>query len=61
MLIIAGIIEGFYSPSPLIPNVVKYVTGTVLFCLLVSYCLQRPPQTAEAARRGAPAVDHALQ
>ncbi|MEM6836088.1 MAG: stage II sporulation protein M [Cyanobacteria bacterium P01_C01_bin.120] len=41
MLIIAGIIEGFYSPSPLIPEPVKYATGTVLFCLWVSYCCQR--------------------
>jgi uncharacterized membrane protein SpoIIM required for sporulation len=42
MLIIAGIIEGFYSPSPYIPNPVKYVTGTILFVLLVTYCLRRP-------------------
>jgi uncharacterized membrane protein SpoIIM required for sporulation len=42
MLVIAGIIEGFYSPSPLIPNPLKYVTGTILFLLLVTYCLQRP-------------------
>jgi uncharacterized membrane protein SpoIIM required for sporulation len=42
MLVIAGVIEGFYSPSPLIPNPVKYATGTILFCLLVTYCLQRP-------------------
>jgi len=42
MLIIAGIIEGFYSPSPYIPNPVKYVTGTILFFLLVTYCLRRP-------------------
>lgn len=41
MLIIAGIIEGFYSPSPLIPEPVKYATGTVLFCLWISYCCQR--------------------
>lgn len=42
MLIIAGIIEGFYSPSPYIPNPVKYVTGTILFFFLVTYCLRRP-------------------
>jgi uncharacterized membrane protein SpoIIM required for sporulation len=42
MLVIAGVIEGFYSPSPLIPNLVKYVTGTILFGLLVTYCLQQP-------------------
>ncbi|MEM6518811.1 MAG: stage II sporulation protein M [Cyanobacteria bacterium P01_C01_bin.70] len=44
MLIIAGVIEGFYSPSPLIPNSVKYATGTVLFCLWLTYCLQRRPK-----------------
>jgi uncharacterized membrane protein SpoIIM required for sporulation len=42
MLVIAGVIEGFYSPSPLIPAPLKYVTGTILFCALVTYCLQAP-------------------
>jgi len=51
MLIIAGVIEGFYSPSPFIPNIVKYVTGTVLFCLLISYCLQRPSRDALGDRQ----------
>ncbi len=39
MLIIAGIIEGFFSPSPLIPSPVKYLVGTLLFAGLVRYCL----------------------
>ncbi|MBX2865513.1 MAG: stage II sporulation protein M [Leptolyngbyaceae cyanobacterium MAG.088] len=38
MLIIAGIIEGFFSPSPLIPSPVKYLVGTLLFAGLVRYC-----------------------
>lgn len=38
MLIIAGTIEGFFSPSPLIPSPIKYLVGTGLFCLLVLYC-----------------------
>jgi uncharacterized membrane protein SpoIIM required for sporulation len=42
MLVIAGVIEGFFSPSPIIPAPLKYATGTVLFILLVTYCLQRP-------------------
>ena len=42
LLIIAGLIEGFYSPSPFIPNPIKYITGTLLFLGLVTYCLQRP-------------------
>lgn len=50
LLIIAGVIEGFYSPSPLVPNIVKYVTGTVLFCLLVSYCWHRPTPTKTGDR-----------
>lgn len=52
MLIIAGIIEGFYSPSPYIPNPVKYVTGTLLFALLVTYCLQRPSGNELEVGRG---------
>ncbi|MBE7382599.1 MAG: stage II sporulation protein M [Leptolyngbya sp. SIO1E4] len=44
MLVIAGVIEGFFSPSPVIPAPVKYLTGTVLFGLLVQYCLRRPAE-----------------
>jgi len=46
MLIIAGIIEGFFSPSPIIPSPLKYVTGISLLCLLVLYCL-RQKQTVD--------------
>ena len=38
MLIIAGIIEGFFSPSPLVPDAFKYLVGLVLFTLLIFYC-----------------------
>lgn len=38
MLIIAGIIEGFFSPNPVVPSLIKYLVGTCLFCLLVVYC-----------------------
>ena len=41
MLIIAGIIEGFLSPNPAIPDAIKYLVGTGLFVLLVSYCLRQ--------------------
>lgn len=41
MLIIAGIIEGFFSPSPVIPSPIKYVVGIGLFTLLVVYCSRR--------------------
>lgn len=37
MLVIAGIIEGFYSPNPVIPAPLKYITGVVLFALLILY------------------------
>lgn len=38
MLIIAGIIEGFFSPSPVVADAFKYLVGLVLFTLLVLYC-----------------------
>ncbi|MCL1471596.1 stage II sporulation protein M [Argonema antarcticum] len=38
MLIIAGTIEGFYSPSPLVPEPFKYLAGILIFTLLVLYC-----------------------
>ncbi|MEM8717786.1 MAG: stage II sporulation protein M [Cyanobacteria bacterium P01_G01_bin.39] len=41
MLIIAGTIEGFFSPSPIIPSPIKYLVGTSLFCLLVWYCSRK--------------------
>ncbi|MEM7760346.1 MAG: stage II sporulation protein M [Cyanobacteria bacterium P01_A01_bin.40] len=43
MLVIAGTIEGFFSPSPIIPSPIKYLVGTGLFCLLVLYCSRRKP------------------
>lgn len=44
MLIIAGTIEGFFSPSPLIPSSIKYLAGIILFALLVVYCMRKPPE-----------------
>jgi uncharacterized membrane protein SpoIIM required for sporulation len=41
MLLIAGIIEGFFSPNPNVPDPVKYLAGMVLFVLLVVYCNRR--------------------
>ncbi|MGB7442744.1 MAG: stage II sporulation protein M [Coleofasciculaceae cyanobacterium] len=41
MLIIAGIIEGFFSPSPLIPDALKYLAGIVIFTVLVMYCSRK--------------------
>jgi uncharacterized membrane protein SpoIIM required for sporulation len=41
LLVIAGIIEGFFSPSPAIPDPFKYIAGIVLFITLVSYCSRK--------------------
>jgi len=38
MLIIAGTIEGFFSPNPSVPDALKYLVGIGLFTLLVMYC-----------------------
>jgi uncharacterized membrane protein SpoIIM required for sporulation len=38
LLIVAGIIEGFFSPNPIIPDPVKYLVGLAIFILLVMYC-----------------------
>lgn len=43
MLVIAGAIEGFFSPNPAIPEALKYLTGAILFVLLVQYCCRRAP------------------
>lgn len=41
MLIIAGTIEGFFSPSPLVPEPLKYLVGMGLLALLVIYCQRK--------------------
>jgi uncharacterized membrane protein SpoIIM required for sporulation len=41
MLMIAGIIEGFFSPNPSVPEPLKYLVGTGLFMTLVVYCSRR--------------------
>jgi len=38
MLVIAGVIEGFISPQPWIPNELKYLLGTGIFVGFVQYC-----------------------
>lgn len=46
MLVVAGAIEGFFSPQPWIPNEVKYLAGTALLVALVQYC--RRQRSAES-------------
>ncbi|MDJ0673943.1 MAG: stage II sporulation protein M [Calothrix sp. MO_167.B42] len=41
MLLMAGLIEGFFSPNPNVPDALKYLVGMVLFVLLVAYCNRR--------------------
>lgn len=43
LLVIAGVIEGFFSPNPNVPNVFKYIVGTSLFVLLVAYLSRKIP------------------
>lgn len=47
MLVIAGIIEGFFSPSPIVPSPLKYAAGIGLFALLLSYCRRQRPLITE--------------
>ncbi|MBD2078848.1 stage II sporulation protein M [Leptolyngbya sp. FACHB-17] len=41
LLIVAGVIEGFFSPSPIVPDPLKYLVGIGLFIALVRYCSRR--------------------
>ncbi len=41
MLILAGTIEGFFSPSPIVPAPLKYFAGIGIFTLLVMYCSRK--------------------
>jgi uncharacterized membrane protein SpoIIM required for sporulation len=43
MLVIAGLIEGFFSPHPSIPDGVKYIVGMGLLAALLWYLNRRPP------------------
>lgn len=41
LLVIAGVIEGFFSPSPMVPDPLKYFAGIGLFVALVRYCSRK--------------------
>jgi uncharacterized membrane protein SpoIIM required for sporulation len=42
MLFVAGIIEGFLSPQEVIPGLLKYLVGSVIFTVFILYCLRKP-------------------
>ncbi len=44
MLIVAGTIEGFFSPNPAVPAPIKYLVGMGLFVSLVTYCRRQRSQ-----------------
>lgn len=48
LLVIAGTIEGFFSPNPVIPDLLKYATGTALFVGLVFYLGRRKTDAVSA-------------
>ena len=43
MLVIAGIIEGFFSPAPQVPDSLKYLVGLGLLIGLIRYLSRTPP------------------
>lgn len=47
LLLIAGAIEGFFSPNPAFPDLLKYAVGILLFALLVGYCSQSPASRSD--------------
>lgn len=45
MLVMAGLIEGFFSPSPVVPSALKYLVGLALFgCLILYLSLAERPK-----------------
>jgi uncharacterized membrane protein SpoIIM required for sporulation len=45
MLVIAGTIEGFFSPNPAVPSPIKYLVGVGIFIGLVLYLRRKQPQS----------------
>lgn len=50
LLVIAGIIEGFFSPNPQFPDGLKYVVGAALFLAFLLYCSVTPPPNHDSHR-----------
>lgn len=49
MLVIAGAIEGFFSPAPGVPDAAKYLVGLLLFWGLVAYLRRQPREASEGS------------
>jgi uncharacterized membrane protein SpoIIM required for sporulation len=54
ILFIAGIIEGFLSPNPSIPDSLKYAVGLGMFTLLLMYCQITYPKIKISLRINVP-------
>jgi len=54
LLVIAGILEGFFSPSTTIPVPLKFVTGAVLFCALLSWLFSTAREESSEPKTTAP-------
>jgi uncharacterized membrane protein SpoIIM required for sporulation len=49
LLVIAGLIEGFFSPQTWIPNGIKYAVGAALLIALGQYCRTQRPEPLAAS------------
>ncbi len=47
LMIIAGVIEGFFSPSLAVPSAFKYIVGAIIFGLLCLYLGKKKPSEVE--------------
>lgn len=45
LLVVAGLIEGFFSPNPSIPDELKYLVGLGLLSALLAYCSRSRSRT----------------
>jgi peptidoglycan biosynthesis protein MviN/MurJ (putative lipid II flippase) len=60
MLVVAGVIEGFFSPSA-VPVPAKFTLAAVLFAALMSYLfLWSPDPSKRASKRAAPPATAAV-
>jgi uncharacterized membrane protein SpoIIM required for sporulation len=52
MLIIAGTIEGFFSPSPIVPGLFKYIVGMGIFAGLMMYVSRKGAKAQREEAKG---------